>query len=253
MRKTTLVATLTAVAGLCLATQTDAAVLASDDFSYSDGGLLAVSGGVWGSHSGIGTLPVQVADGKVSLLQGPNSREDVSILLSEPISAGVTLYAGFDVSVTAGSEDAYFAHFRGTNGALVGRVYVSAPKSGGDFTFGVSANASTVDATSSSDTTFGETYRVVLSYNYDTGVSEVYVAPDDGVSTPTLVATSTTSWAAMPVHQFALRQSLGNSTQVVDNLVVATSLAEASAIPEPTTAGLLGLAGLGLLARRRRA
>src|SRR5262245_15537065 len=81
-----------------------ATIFYNEPFSYSDGGLASpapgVSNGLWVNHSGTGTF-IPVASGKITVSQGAGSREDVHRDLPAPLAAGQSIFAGFDVSVTA--------------------------------------------------------------------------------------------------------------------------------------------------------
>ena len=52
------------------------------------------------------------------------------------------------------------------------------------------------------------------------------------------------------ISAFALRQAGGNSSQTIDNLLVATTFGEV--IPTPGSAALVTLGGLMIAGRRRR-
>ena len=235
-------------AATLVASPARATVLASDTFTYPDGVLTAVSGGAWTAHSGTGSVPVMVSGGTISTVQGSGSREDVNTPLGVTQGAGDTFYGGFDVTVSGGSTATYFAHFKDDGTGFNGRIFVAPPTAGGDYTFGISDVASSPDVTFATDFSFGTTYRPVVAYNYDTGISTLTVG---GAS-----ISSTTADPSQTMTQFAFRQAAGNSVEVIDNLITATTFAEAlggttPAVPEPTAMAVLGLGGLTLLRRRR--
>jgi PEP-CTERM motif len=227
----------------------NAALFYNEEFDYSDGALTTVSGGLWTAHSGAGSTPVMVSSETISLVHGSGSREDVSRTTGSVMGAGDKWYAAFDVSVTGGSDTTYFAHFIEGSTIFESRVFVTAPAGGGNYAIGLS-NTGTVTSTWASDFTFGDTHRIVVSYDYDTHVSNLWVDPVNEASTSITVNNGFTD----EIAGFAFRQSAGTSVQVIDNLAVATSFNEALAgVPEPATLSLLGLAGLALagVARRR--
>lgn len=200
----------------------------------------------WANHSGTASF-VQVGATGTTLVHGAGSREDVSRSFAA-ISAGQTYYFGLDIVVTGGSDNVYFAHFKDASTDFTTRVFVTAPTSGGDFTFGLSPAASTPGATWASDFSFGSTNRIIGSYTQGTNEVRLWVNATDE-SDPFLTLTDA---APNAVSAFALRQAAGNSTQLVSNLVVATTF-QAAAVPEPSTAGFLGLAlVVGTMFRRRR-
>ncbi len=240
-----------AICGLAsVSLNSKAAVFFTDTFSYGDGSLTAVSGGNWTAHSGAGAKPIQVGSGAITLQQNAGSGEDLNRNTGGVMGAGDTWYAGFDVTVTGGNTDVYFASFLkgGTTGIFQDRTFVTAGTAG-DFTFGLGTGA-TATAKWGTDLSFGTTYRVVLAYNYDTMQNTLWVNPL--LQTDPSISVSSTSQDT--IASFAVRQSTGNSFQVMDNLVVATTFTEAMVVPEPSSMalGLLGAAGLAL-ARRRKA
>lgn len=240
MKKTASLA-LALLATTCLTSQ--AAVLINETFSYPDGNL-AGNGG-WLAHSGAGATPVQVVSSTVVLNQGSGSREDVNVPLGVTMGAGDVFYASFDFTVSSGSTDVYFAHFKNTTTGFGSRVFVTAaPGGAGDYGIGIGEAALTVTFPTALD--FGTTYKAVIAYSYDSRTSQLWIDPTSAASTS---VTSTAATGDLFVSSFGLRQAGGNSTQIIDNLIVATTLNEV--IPEPTTT-LLGLIGAVALIRRRR-
>lgn len=231
-------------------TAAQATIFYNETFSYPDGDLTTVSGGLWVAHSGAGVRPIQVSSGTISLIQGP-SGEDVNRDTGSVMGAGDTWYAGFDVNVTGGSTAVYFAHFLQSSSAFGGRVFVTPPTSGGDFAFGLSSTSSSFQSAWPSDSAFGTTYRVVVSYDFTSQGSALWVDPTQQ-SDPSITAAGTFSDA---MYGFAFRQGSGDSTEVIDNLVVANDFMEALtgvAVPEPGTMSLCLLGGLALLGARLR-
>lgn len=214
-------------AALALSAQgATASLLLQEAFSYPDGNL--VGNGTWTAHSGAGAIPVQVTAGQAVVQQGSGTREDVNVSLGGFIlGAGGVVYAAFDVNVTGGNSAVYFAHFKDDSTSnFNSRVFVVPPTGAGDYTIGLSGSSGTVQATWASDLTFGVTYRVVTSYNFDSGLSQLWVNPVDINST----SISNTGATSNDISTYALRQATpasGSSTQTVDNLCVATSFGEA--------------------------
>jgi hypothetical protein len=233
-----------AVAAVCGAAE--AAVLYSSSMKappMNSGNLVGQDS--WVAISGAGSTPIQVGASGTTLVQGPNSREDAGRSFTA-ISAGQTYYFGFDVTVTGGNSNVYFAHLAdGGNSGFAARVFITA-SAGSDFTFGLSGNSNTF-VTWGTGLSFGTSYRVVGSYTQGSNVTRLWVNPASESGT----SITSTSSSSIAISSFHLRQASGNSSQLISNLAVATTFDEVSLVPAPGAMALLGVAGL-LGARRRR-
>jgi len=217
-----------------------AATLLSEQFTYPNGPLTVVSGGVWTNHSGA-ALEVDVASGRVNLTE--NESEDVSAALSGPVTSGI-LYYGLDLNVSGlpSGEGNYFAMFR--DSAFVFRARLYATTNGavaGSYRLGVATAASTPNVVFNTDISLGTAHRVVVAYDFDNRQTTLWVDPA-AESDPNVIATDAVPVLPYSVYSFSLRQSLflgspgaptvqGTGTLTVDNLKVATTFVEA--VPEP--------------------
>lgn len=231
-----------------------AGILYNEQFDYPNGNLVGQDS--WTAHSSGGSKPIQVNNGKISIVQSTGSGEDVNKPTGSALSAGATWYAAFDVTVTGAamtgtSGQGYFAHFLTGTNPFDSRVFITAPNvAGSDFTLGLSSTSSLAQ-TWPSDFAYGTTHRVVVSYDFDSRVNKLWIDPISAAS-PSL---TTTSAASNAVTAFAFRQAAPNTpnTQVIDNLTVATTFAEAlNGVPEPATIFLFMLGGLMSAALNRR-
>jgi hypothetical protein len=210
-----------------------ATIVVNETFEHSDGALVGQTptpgpGDQWAAHSGAGNRPVMVTSGQITLAQASGSGEDVNSGFAA-MGPADTLYAGFDVMLPSGqtvNPDAsglYFAHFR-TGTTFRGRVFIVTPSAGGDFGIALDGDGSSPSVTWPSDLTFDTTYRIIVSYDYDTGNCQLWIDAAD-ISDPSITDSAGTSGTA--VSSFAFRQSDDyTGTQVIDNLIVADEFSE---------------------------
>ncbi len=225
----------------------NADILAEEFFSHPNGDLVGQTpvpgpGDAWVAHDDVGLTPVQVASGKAVLSQGTGSggREDVSLPFGAQ-AADALLYARFDFMLPSGqsltdpklldSFGLYFAHFKSnlpTTGFRA-RTGVVLPSGGGDFGLAINADGSRMNegATWPTDLSFDTTYRTVISWDAASGESKLWLDPVDESSDS---ISDVKSSVGTLIEAFALRQSNDYvGTQLIDNLVVATTFAEALA------------------------
>jgi len=237
------------VASLALGASTvNAALILSETFSYADGNLVGNS--TWAVHSGTAN-PIQVASGVITLLQGAGPREDVNIkpigLL--PLAVGGRVYASFDVAVSGSSSNVYFAHFIQGTTFFDARIFV-APFVNSDYTIGLGTGANPT-STWATGFTFGNTYKIVVSYDFDTGTTNLWLNPASEISP--MISVGGTAFRAIEGFGFRQANPTIANTQIIDNLMLGTTFA--SAIPEPSSYAAIfgGLALAAVMARRRRA
>ena len=225
---------------LSIAGAAGATELVDEDFTYPDGALTNVAVGTWAAHSG--TTGADVSGNALSL--SASSSMDVNTSLGGTYSSG-TVYYKFELTMTAQptATGSYLAHLK--DGASNFRDRVYAKSSGAGFVLGVSTWTETA--------TFWATvldlstpYTVVVGANLGTDTTTLWIDPLTESSTSISSTAATTSTAT----QFAFRQASGIGTMTIDDLAVATTFNEV--VPEPATAGLLLVAGLGFAFRRLR-
>ena len=209
----------------------------SEPFAYPDGPITAPSVSPWKHTSGT-ERQLNVQNG-VLLLREDHSEDVAANLASGPFMAdsGATLYAAFDLTVTAlpSGEGTYFAHFRDSGSNFRGRVFIAPTADGqaGFYRIGIS------NGTKSSEAAFfpqplaiGDRYQVALRYEVETASSTLWVDPTDADSES---VGNDDSASPRTITRFAFRQSRSSGDGMgeiqIDNLVVASTLEEALAGP----------------------
>ena len=213
---------------LLSATLAGAALLLDDSFSYSDGPLVTVSGGVWVHHSG-SAGEVMVSSGRVFLNEA--NTEDVNApLAGQPYPASGTtnvFYASFTVKFTSlpSGGGTYFAHFKNSSSTFRARIWALTGGAALDrFRLGISStDASAAGATNTMDLRLNTDYTVVTRLVNSNSVSTLWINPtaesDASISTSEGASTFT-------VVSYAFRENAGEGALNIDNLRVGTAFAD---------------------------
>lgn len=246
---------LSCLCGLLLATLgARATVLFSDTFSYPDGDLVGRDG--WVQTGTTTTTPVQVVSGRVVLATG----QDVQNPLATPYTLvdGTPFFIGATLNVqSATATGDYFLHWSPAAQSIAFISRVEIRSSGAGFNMGYVETSGTGASLTWGSTVFNfnQDYRAVLQYNPVAGAvndtADLYM--DGTLELQDTWGSATAEATTLGTLNF--RQAAANAPGLhVDDLVLATTFAEASVIPEPTSLSLLG--GFGLLAwtliRRRK-
>ncbi len=232
------------------------AILVSDDFLTNGtlNGLTPSVGGEWTSISGTAGQ-VQVTGNRVHLSDAAS--EDVESSFGSSSTSG-NLYFGFDLSVAdpgsyTGTDYEYFAHFSGSS-FFTARTDIAAFSADG-YRPGVATTSTTAEVFWGSDLAYDTDYRLVVGYNFATGLTSLWVDPDT-ITDPKI--TSTTAVTGLTLDAFNFRQSGSTPNQdlSIGRLRVATTFDEValnnvSAIPEPGSAAVLAMMALASCLRHR--
>lgn len=238
MRKATL--TIAITAALAVAVPATGAVLLDEQFSYGDGDIVVVSGGLWANHSGV-VNPLVV--GQELVVDGINNTGDVNRGLSAAQPANAVTYACFTVRCDGSipSSPVYFAHFRSSVNTFNFRSRVFTFPEGSSFTFGLnttSTSGTSPDVSWGVPLVFGQPYRVVHSYNAATGESKLWVDPVSEVSPS--ISSSVAAAAGESIDQYAFRQASNSIIQTVDDLKVGQTFSEVCDGATPASATTWG-------------
>jgi hypothetical protein len=254
----------TALSTLGLGAAANAAVLLQEPFTYTDGALETVSGGLWQINSGSGSK--QVVSGK--LLIDDNTTSDYQRQFNGAATT-TSVYSAFKLVMSSqdvpSSVGSYFAAVAGpsTGGtafstffrARVGAI-VNGTEGAGKFTLGIHGSSSTVTdfVTWGTPLNFDTEYLIVTKYDGATGENRLWVNPTQE-SDASVVQTGTSSASAIGSFLWRVNSSSVDGDKTVDDLNVGTLFADVvtgGVVPEPTTAGALAAAGVATLLRRRR-
>lgn len=243
---------------ICLFTslsQADAAIIASDLFSYANGNLAGNSGGAgwsttWTNTEGIAT----VAEGQAIVAATPNQQQ--ARVLSAGLSGDATIWIRFEAqqfTTLTGSTNSYggLGLYNGTTEqVLIGKAWP------GPYEWRAGTGGALVAPVVPVSTLSLTTVLAKITLNA-TGndTLDVWLNPADLSSESTLgTAAISRSDADLSFDRVRLRAGSGaggTESWQFDNLVLATTLGEVASVPEPSSA-LLGGIGLLALFRRRR-
>jgi uncharacterized protein GlcG (DUF336 family) len=204
-----------------------AGIVLSDPFSYADGPITNVSGGIWVHHSGNTLGEVDVSGGRLNLTD--KESEDVNALLAgQPYSAtsATVLYARFTVNfndLPSGPNGGYFAHFKDAGTGFRCRIFAATVVPNGTYRLGIASASGVATNMIPTDLSLNTTYTVVARLVVSNAVSTIWLNPT-AESDPSVSAADTGSPVA--VTAFAFRQASGIGSLAVGNLVVGTSIAD---------------------------
>ncbi len=267
MKKTITLTTLTA---LSLATTASAAIIGMDDFTYADGTLAGATGG-----SGFDW------DNTISTHTGTSS--DWNNTVGTPsVTGGVLTTSGTGVlrehngptEGTGSSSDERLGALRG-GGVIFMTADINRSSSGSSWSgmsamdfgterlfFGVTNGANAISDTVSLQITGGvsastgisiadDTWNTITAVlDFDNDLIGIWVNPDGADSWDGTGGTADATLAYTGSNWNSSTRIQSGAEVSWDNFKVTTTFADA--VPEPSSAALLGLGGLALLLRRRK-
>ncbi len=249
-----------------------ATIVLSDDFS-TNGALVGqspdVGTGVWTQIGTNSLSPLTVTSNALPVSAGSNFQDaGAQFSASVPNTAGTSVFSGLDINLSvAQATGDYFSHLSDpalSTSGFYQRLF--ARSATGGYQLGLLETSGGTTTWGTTVLSLSQKYRVAIAWNFVSGTTNdtfsLYVDPTsatEGSNTPYLTHTWTSATAEPAnVSSGNFRQGSGTTgpTLTADNLIVATTFAEASgvAIPEPTAIlfGTLvcGVIGLGVGGRR---
>ncbi|MEC8252974.1 MAG: hypothetical protein VX044_07150 [Planctomycetota bacterium] len=238
---------ITLVSAIAIASTASAQALVSDDFNYT--GALTAGPAGWVVHSG-GTAKEINSNGSFAILDfSSGSGQDVTLAFpGGPLATTDDVYGSFILNVPSGNPvnpdgfGSYCTHFRATNGGFYCRFGLLSPAAGGDFTVAVSTSSSNLGGGGvwASDLQFDTNYRIVISYDANTGTSSLWVDPVDANSTSVQASGS----SGQAIASIALRQSNDHTGFIhIDDIVAGNNFVDV--LPAPAGAASTSSFGSG--------
>jgi hypothetical protein len=265
---------ITALMGMSAAVVTHATVFYSDNFDGYTNGPLADTANWSRAPSSANPSSFPVISGGAVSFDWNNVSDDTVFAANHTVdSANIVesgmLYASFTFNASRAPSSAVgdveypgFFGFRNSDGSAVrGRIGINPGSTSGTFNLGISSGSQNQSAYTFSaiDLNPNTTYTVVFGYNVDTTGGQLWINPTNSAASPDATIAGSNSQRGIRRVALNIRNKVETNVDLgaftLDNLVVATTLAEVgvAAVPEPTTVSLIsGLFLLGLVAFRRR-
>jgi hypothetical protein len=242
------------ISSMTVAANSHAALVFSDTFSYPNGFLTAVSGGIWSAHSGVGANAIGVTNGQIRVQMISAGSEDVNAglggapyLADDPAAklySSYTLILSNTVPTLSGT---YISHFRGTNTGPAtdfgARVFLSAtntvsfePVPAGKFRISIGNGSGAVNPVEfgqvDQDFDTNTVYTVVTRFVPSTGLATIWVNPNSELDPGATASDVGTPVAPNPfnVFTYAFRQGSqtpsGTTSVWIDDLKVGTAFSD---------------------------
>ncbi len=218
-----------------------------ENFSYSTGDLVDVSGGIWEEATSTTSVPVQVTTGNLTYtdypssgvgnkieLSGGASRQRIRVACTEINSNGETVFASFLLKLVndenLDSSGDYFASFTTTSASTTrSKLFIRPGSSSGKYQLGLAKTSSEEWLTTDFDV--GTTYLIVISYDFLSGSnqdrSRLWINPDLSGTIPSPDIELTSGGNATELAGFRLEQDSNTPNAEIDGLRIALSWSQA--------------------------
>jgi hypothetical protein len=211
--------------GLLAASSASAASFWTESFSYANGGLVAVAGGAWATHSGTGT-DIQVLNGEAVITQ-TNAPDDNRTFPAATATAKTYACFKMKISGTQTTAGTYFIHFKDTGTMNFAARLVAYLNDATTYKLGIGATSATVTQWPSV-LTKDTYYNVTMMYDAAAGSAKLWV--DAAVETDPSV-TATGGSTGFLLSALALRQASGYGIATVDDITVGDTFCPEPVVP----------------------
>jgi hypothetical protein len=235
-------------------------IIYSEPFTYTDG---IAPPSPWALNTGAGGQRIQgntlvMTPGAAGAVGDAVGTADYQRPFPLAVTTG-TVFAGYDLVITSAptdSGDNYFSHFITSGGVSSNTSRVFLNLITGNTNIGLSEAAGTAVSSIATPLALNTTFRVVQSYDLTAGSTSLWFNPTTTTALADLTdATGTGNATSITGFQFRINNA-SDGAKIIDNLIVATTFAEAAniaAIPEPSSIALVALVGFaGMAVRYRR-
>lgn len=239
---------------LSLSGGAQAAVIASDDFSYANGGLPGNGGGIgWnGAWNGSGMVLDNAAEVRTTTGDSPSGKSYRTLAAPIVPEAGTRIYVGFDLGATHTVNDSFsgLSFFSGDQEILF---------LGGNAAYSINVTGRFLGTTSTPLDASPNYLLTEIIFNTTSNFTvNLYLDPVDTLGVADISYTggfTGGTWDRVRLAANNYSPPYLSPTARFDNLVIGTELSDVMrAVPEPSSLALMAgaLFGLGLALKRRR-
>ncbi len=241
---------------LCPAVSVHAALIAYEGFDYAVGNLETNNGGTgWsGAWTATGNTVASPGFGVTAgsypttgnlLDLGGNNVGNIRPLTSSPDAPGSTLYLSFIADVDSADYAGLSLFEGGTENLFLGKTF-GAPN------WGIDIGGTGVNTTTPTSTQSLLVFRLDFGGGTTAGDTLIRMYVNPAAGTEPIIADASIEKVNFTYDQIRVQAGLGAADGAFDEIRFGTTYADVVAVPEPSTVGLMILAGtIGMVFRRR--